>query len=85
MYDTNNDVIVFGVEGDKKNGALTISGGTLSNMTDGSARTVNTSSITVNTTTGTGSGLKIGSITMNDAEAFVSATIDNSRRRLCSW
>ena len=53
-------------------------------MTDGSARTVNTSSITVNTTTGTGSGLKIGSITMNDAEAFVSATIDD-RRRLCSW
>ena len=40
MYDTNNDVIVFGVEGDKKNGALTISGGTLSNMTDGSARTI---------------------------------------------
>ena len=77
MYDTNNDVIVFGVEGDKKNGALTISGGTLTNMTDGSARTVNTSSITVNTTTGTGSGLKIGSITMNDAEAFVSATIDD--------
>ena len=77
MYDTNNDVIVFGVEGDKKNGALTISGGTLSNMTDGSARTVNTSSITVTTTTGTGSGLKIGSITMNDAEAFVSATIDD--------
>ena len=77
MYDTNNDVIVFGVEGDKKNGALTISGGTLTNMTDGSARTVDTSSITVNTTTGTGSGLKIGSITMNDAEAFVSATIDD--------
>ena len=46
-------------------------------MTDGSHRTVNTSSITVNTTTGTGSGLKIGSITMNDAEAFVSATIDD--------
>jgi len=77
MYDTNNDVIIFGVEGDKKNGALTISGGTLTNMTDASARTVNTSSITVTTTTGSGSGLKIGSITMNDAEAFVSATIDD--------
>ena len=46
-------------------------------MTDGSSRTVNTSSITVATTTGTGSGLKIGSITMSDAEAFVSATIDD--------
>ena len=77
MYDTNNDVIVFGVEGDKKNGALTISGGTLTSMTDGSARTENTSAIVPTTTTGTGSGIKIGSITMNDAEAFVSATIDD--------
>ena len=77
MYDTNNRVILYGATGDKSNGALTISGGDLTNMTDGSARTVDTSSITVETTTGTGSGLKIGSITMNDLEEFVSATIDD--------
>ena len=53
---------------------LTISGGTTSNMTDGSARTI-TGPFTATTTTGTGSGLIIQTVTVNDAEAFVSATI----------
>ena len=37
MYDTQSNVIIYGVEGDKRMFcSLTISGGTTSNMTDGS-------------------------------------------------
>ena len=74
MYDANSNVIIYGAEGDKSGSALTISGGTTSNMTDGSARTI-TGPFTATTTTGSGSGLIIQTVTVNDAEAFVSATI----------
>jgi hypothetical protein len=76
MYDNQSNVVIYGVEGDKKNGVLTVAGSTTGTPTAG---TYNNSGANWDSTgytySGTGTGLKIDTITVNSGNQISSVTI----------
>ena len=76
MYDTNSNVVIYGVEGDKNNGVLTVSGSTTGTPTAGTYNNSgnNYPSSTYNYS-GNGKGLIIDTITVNSGNQISGVTI----------
>ena len=76
MYDTTSNVLIYGVKGDKSNGVLTVTGSTSGTPSAGTYdNSGNNWDSTGYTYSGSGTGLKIHTITVNSGNQISSVTI----------
>ena len=73
LYDTDSNVCIWGVEGDKSNGVLTVAVGS----TSGTPAENSYTNLALAVTGGSGTGMTVGGYTVNASNAVTAITISN--------